>query len=80
MGNIMQDKRKENAAEIVVDGQAYKFSVLNTEQQYLVRQMHSCSTKMNNLKFELDQASTAFQGFEKRLKQSIKNKTKKEMG
>ena len=80
MGNIMQDKRKENAAEIVVDGQAYKFSVLNTEQQYLVRQMHSCSTKMNNLKFELDQANTAFQGFEKRLKQSIRSKTKKEMG
>ena len=76
----MQDKKNENFAEIILDGQSYKLSDLNTEQQYLVRQMHSCSTKMNNLKFELDQASTAFQGFEKRLKQSIKNKTKKEMG
>jgi len=76
----MQDTKNQNAAEIVLDGQAYKLAALNTEQQYLVRQMHSCSTKVNNLKFELDQASTAFQGFEKRLKQSIKNNTKKEMG
>ena len=73
----MQDKKAQNAAEIVLDGQAYKLAALNTEQQYLVRQMHSCSTKVNNLKFELDQASTAFQGFESRLKQSVKDNKKR---
>lgn len=76
----MQDKKNQNADEIVVDGQSYNLSALNAEQQYLLRQMHSCSSKVNNLKFELDQATTAFQGFEQRLKKSLNNKTRKEMG
>ena len=41
MENTMQDKKEKNAAEIVLDGQAYKLAALNTEQQYLVRQMHA---------------------------------------
>ena len=76
----MQKVKNQNADDIVVDGQRYKLSAFNDEQQYLLRQMHSCSSKVNNLKFELDQATTAFQGFEQRLKKSLKSKPRKEMG
>ena len=77
MGNTMQDKKKENATEIVVDGQAYQFSVLNTEQQYLVRQMHSCSAKMNNLKFELDQLALHFKALKNDLNKASEIRLKR---
>ena len=76
----MTKKNETKSTTVQINGKKYNYNALSEEQIYLLRQTQSCSVKINNLKFELDQVQTALTSYNQKLVMSLENSNEKKMG
>ena len=76
----MENENANKSSEVLINGEKYDYKDLTQEQIYFLRQIQSCNTKINNLKFEMDQLQTALTSFNEKLVLSVENSSEKKMG
>ena len=64
-------EKKDNSNVVIIDDKEYKIEDFNKEQAYFVSQIRDLQTTAANLRFQIDQVTTAEKAFTSSLVKSL---------
>ena len=64
-------EKQDNSNVVIIDDKEYKIEDFNKEQAYFVSQIRDLQTKAANLRFQIDQVTTAEKAFTSSLVKSL---------
>lgn len=67
-------EKKDNSNVVIIDDKEYKIEDFNKEQAYFVSQIRDLQTTAANLRFQIDQVTTAEKAFTSSLVKSLTEK------